>query len=166
MGSGDFYRFEHGVIVQYNGSAWQLNTIPDSASAIKDLDMFDSSTGWAVGAQNTLLRYTGGGTWQSESLDTGGLVYDLEKIQLVSATEAWAVGVSVNKKGLQTGLILHYQNNSWQPVPVANDKLIGTELRGLSMLSPDEGWAVGEHGEFLYYSAGTWQLVAKSMFYS
>lgn len=158
---GDFSHFAHGVIIQYSGSGWQLNNIPETASTIKDLDMFDSSTGWAVGAKNTLLRYTGAGSWQSEPLDTGGLVYDLEDIQMVSATEAWAVGTSINERGLQTGLILHYQNNSWQTVPVANASLTGTELRGLSMLSADEGWAVGEHGEFLYYSAGTWQEVAE-----
>jgi photosystem II stability/assembly factor-like uncharacterized protein len=160
---GDFENRRGGTnlatIVQYNGANWLTDSVPADAGVLYDLDMFNASTGFAVGEQNTILRYQGAGSWVKETLNSGGGTYQLAAVQMVSATEAWAVGVNESNTSLDSGLILHYQNNTWQPVTVSNTLLEGIELLDISMLSTSEGWAVGDNGVTLYYQNGTWQQI-------
>ena len=162
---GDFKNRQGGTnlaaIIQYNGANWQANTVPVDAGVLYDLDMFNASTGFAVGEKNTILKYNGAGGWTKETLNTSGATYALAAVQMVSASEAWAVGVSENSGSSDTGLILHYQGGAWTPVAVSNSLLESTELLDISMISANEGWVVGENGVILYYGNGNWQEVTE-----
>jgi hypothetical protein len=56
---------------------------------------------------------------------------------------------------------MHYTGGQWQPVPIAAKKTI---LRGVWMVSPTDGWAVGERtlddgnvgGAIFHYTGGQW----------
>jgi photosystem II stability/assembly factor-like uncharacterized protein len=63
---------------------------------------------------------------------------------MASSDDGWAVGY----------LSYHYHDGTWN--------LIGggeLSLRAITMVSPSEGWAVGEQGEISHYSNGEWHGV-------
>ena len=70
----------------------------------------------------------------------------LRGLSVLPDGEAWAVGSG--------GLILHEQDNVWtqQKSPTSN------ELSNVAMLSPAEGWAVGDQS-ILHYHQGVWTQV-------
>jgi len=61
------------------------------------------------------------------------------------------------------GLLMHYSRGTWTTLPL----LPHVDLAGVTMVSPDEGWAVGsrfadagiETGLILHYHAGQWTAV-------
>ncbi len=116
---------------------------------------------------------------------------DLYSISMVSATEGWAVGATVpdpNYSPLQDGtpkpnyrdpVLVHYHDGVWGmvalPAAVQHLSHIGLSivLNSVSMISSDEGWAVGGSvlpqgsgwqvdgitvGVVLHYTHGTWVL--------
>lgn len=76
---------------------------------------------------------------------------NLNGVKLVSDTEAWAVGAG--------GTILHYLNGQWYDVTQqAFPQTQGATLYSLDMVSPFEGWAVGDN-TILHFFNGIWQRV-------
>jgi hypothetical protein len=71
-------------------------SINTNSYSLYGVSMLSGSDGWAVGAQGTILHYTGG-QWQEVSSPTTNT---LLSIAMVSATLGWAVG--------ENGTILHY----------------------------------------------------------
>ena len=66
----------------------------------------------------------------------------INKVAVVSATEAWAVGHIWDANGTtapQT-LIMHYQHCLWSPLAAA---IPAADLYDIAMVSANEGWAVG-----------------------
>lgn len=95
----------------------------------------------------------------------------LEDVQMVSAGEGWAVGRSYTRFGdvdsndirsimdntRADAAILHYKAGSWQRYPLTPTNVISddTNLTAIHMISPNEGWAVGE--AVFHYKDGSWQ---------
>ncbi len=101
---------------------------------------------WAVGGSGntpgaesgTILHFTGG-AW-SPNLATGtAATVHLHNIQMLSATEGWAVGESPTPGG--AGTIFHYTGGTWQPVTTG--VAFTGPLYSLWFVSPTEGWVVG-----------------------
>jgi PKD repeat protein len=69
---------------------------------------------------------------------------DLQGVDIVSETEAWAVG--------ESACILHYTGGSWQEVVVPGSSHY---LKSVSMTGPNDGWAVGNK-VMCHYENGTW----------
>ena len=70
---------------------------------------------------------------------------------MVSPNEGWVVGDTTGDD-IKT-VILHYDKGQWSPSVTYNIEFEGNS--GLSMLSPNEGWAVfGKHT--LHYQDGGW----------
>jgi hypothetical protein len=102
----------------------------------------------------------------------------LDAIQMLSSTEGWAVGTAINPNTLQAGvspLILHYHDGQWRRVAAPSfgqTNLTGAALYSISMVSADEGWAVGYGPDFqgisnsviLHYKGGRWSIYGSPMF--
>ncbi len=113
-----------------------------------------------------------------ETTYTPGQYDYLNQIQMLSPTEGWAVGTAVNPNTPQaalTPLILHYHNGQWELMAAPSleqTNLTGAALYSISMVSADEGWAVGygpdfqgvSNGLILYYSGGRWTVYGSPMF--
>ena len=114
---------------------------------------------------------------------------DLYSVSMVSAAEGWAVGGTkpdLSYSPVQDGtprpnyidpVLAHYHDGAWQIValPAAVQTLshhgLSIVLYGISMVSAEEGWAVGGSvippnaegmtvGVLLHYTHGTWTLAA------
>lgn len=119
---------------------------------------------------------------------------DLYSISMVSATEGWAVGATIpdpNYSPVEHGstpgpnyrdpVLAHYHNGVWSmaalpaPFPTWSSLGLSIVLYSVSMVSADEGWAVGGSvlpqgrgwvvdgmtiGMLLHYARGTWTLAA------
>lgn len=138
-----------GIILHYQHGQWQeAATIAGDGQMwyfqLVALAMVSPDEGWAVGAEGTIVHYHNG-VWarvSSPIAQEGGALYS---VAMVSASEGWAVG--------DYGTILHYHNGAWNVVantppqiePTATPQLNLSQysLHSISMISPIEGWAVG-----------------------
>jgi hypothetical protein len=103
--------------------------------------------------------------------------YSLHSLAMVSPTEGWAVGSLQTATSSSvfdfdvTALVLHYANGRWSPSSIAG--LPASQrayLMGISMVSANEGWAVGYDYDasnlgqsymlILHYLNGAWSRVA------
>ena len=144
---------DHGVILHYDGQNWREVESPVT-TALGSVFMLSPTEGWAAGT--TILRYNDG-VW-TQVANAPGFIH---QIQMLSATDGWAVG---------PGDILHYSNGVWTPIfinnpsdkwhmkPPPNDSLSQAQPLSISMLSDDEGWAVGlSQKNLLRYQQGQWR---------
>ncbi len=166
-----------GNILHYQDGQWQVARAPDPQAALGAITMVSADEGWAVGHDRSgttgyILHYLNG-RWLEVPSPTRVFLLG---ITMVSSTEGWAVG--------SQGTILHYLNNQWsvsapivpaRTVTPASLDLTRFILNSISMVSPDEGWAVGvtrlhtasasdtlpEYGDpvILHYSQGQWRPV-------
>ena len=74
----------------------------------------------------------------------------LQAVQMFSPGEGWAVGGAFTENaqhaGIFSALMLHYLDGQWQRVAAPTNAELGlqdAEVLNVSMISPDEGWAVG-----------------------
>ena len=95
----------------------------------------------------------------------------LSSIYMVSASEGWAVGSSFLGPGQRDTIILHYTGGQWKQVKGVPDnaqlQASSTTLSQIAMVSPTEGWAVGNtetkttqapSGIILHYRGGRWTV--------
>lgn len=147
----------HGLqILRYNGSVWQVQHVPASATTagmmltLTGVEVLPDGQVWIAGQRNPC---SGDGC----SSDAGS---DSSSASSTSSTQG-AAGQSES-----VGVILHYDGASWTvQTTVAN-----SVLNSVAMAGPDDGWAVGEDAStdgppspatiFLHYSGGRWTRVA------
>lgn len=135
-----------GAIEHYHAGAWedaglQVNTLKASLPLLTSITMVSASEGWAVGT--TDLWHYCQGEW-TEVIPASRLP-GLWSVAMASAHDGWAVG---------SGL-WHYTGDQWAPakstLPLYSPKFKNTlpapfhtgSLFGVSMVSQNEGWAVG-----------------------
>lgn len=95
----------------------------------------------------------------------------LDGVSMDSPVDGWAVGTVDNAPngmgGSKNALLAHYDGHSWTTSPDSASFAGGT-LISVSMVSADEGWAVGSQedathtpvaGLLLHYTAGHWRKV-------
>jgi hypothetical protein len=113
--------------------------------------MASPSEGWAIGNTNSggqpvILHYQNG-QWQFA--DTPLTAQDtLTTMTLASPEEGWAMGADGS-----ASVILHYtRQHGWVRVTTP----LKIAFHGVSMVSPTDGWAVGEGNNFVQYEDGSW----------
>jgi hypothetical protein len=131
------------------GDRWQ----PMRSSTDRNLTAIDmlptdsgSAPGWAAG-DGVILRVMGIGPGTTPIAAPG----QLNGVETLAIDDAWAVGGSNG-----TPLVMHYTGEMWNTVSLP---FTGYSLNGVDMVSPTEGWAVGD-GPALHYDMGTWTEVA------
>jgi hypothetical protein len=153
----------YGIVAQWNGTTWTRLTVPVPANDITtDFDAISADSPddvWIAGSytatvsstQGTFGTYAlhwNGSSWSLVSMpaNPSGDEYQLDSIQAISPTNAWAVGQNLNADTLasQGTLIEHWNGTSWSIVPSpstgSNDYLDGVTASGSS-----DVWAVGSY---------------------
>ncbi|HEX5158614.1 MAG TPA: hypothetical protein VFW17_15485 [Ktedonobacterales bacterium] len=150
-------------VMHYTGGQWVPVTTQIHAW-IKAIKMFSPSDGWAIG--NRVYHYDGA-SWREVSLPVAA---GFNAIAAVSPTDVWIAGDGSYASPPDGNVtILHYDGKSWtrQATPRLSDFF---SIASLSMVSPDEGWAVGSAtldgskgwypptGAILHYVNGAWRM--------
>lgn len=122
-----------GKIYQWNGANWH-GTPTLRFDLVRAVDGVAADDIWAVGEEGTLLHYDGQ-SWRQATNPSDGFLSDVE---MLSATDGWAVG----------NVTLHWDGTAWTQVAA-------TGATKLDMLSADDGWAVA-HDEILHWDGSAW----------
>ncbi len=150
-------------VMHYTAGQW----VPVSTQIhawVKTIKMLSSTDGWAIG--NRVYHYDGV-SWQEASLP---VATQFNAIAAISPTDIWIAGdgsYAYPPDGNVT--ILHYDGTTWtrQATPRLSDYF---SIASLSMVSPNEGWAVGSAtldgskgwypptGAILHYVNGVWRM--------
>ena len=105
----------------WNGTAWKVVPTPNpgtSTNFIRAVSAFSASNVWAVGhADNsTLILHWNGTAWAQVPSPSPGAGNDLNGVDAVSATSAWAVGEFSDSGSQQKTLILRWNGTKWSQV--------------------------------------------------
>jgi hypothetical protein len=96
---------------------------------------------------------------------TSSVLYD---VAIVSATDMWAVGYYISQSDDYQTLIMRWDGNQWNLVPSPNVGDGDNALRGISVVSANDVWAVGEYSTpqvttkalILHWDGSQWSVVA------
>ncbi len=109
---------------------------------------------WAVGAyvgttrDQTLTEHWDGSEWSvvsSPSPGSGDFIF-LNGVSAVSSNDVWAVGNYDNTtEDPMVTLIEHWNGNQWSVVPSPNLGIYDNDLIGVSAVSSNDVWAVGDY---------------------
>jgi len=161
-------------------SAWKQAAAPTGTKRedqIFSISCADSSHCWAVGfkAQGSsnelsLIEAYRGSHWAVQSSPnvsnsiTGFYQDQLSAIACPSTTDCWAVGEYYENSPGEIPLIEHYDGSAWSIVTGPSNAALsfsGGTLNGISCLSSQDCWAVGEGSDTLVeqYNGSTWSIV-------
>ena len=148
------------TILHYDGKQW---SVFQHVQGVYGISMGSASDGWAIGFINDTTNQTkdsnvvwhyNGSRWVQGSLPST-VNYDAQLlgISMDSPTDGWAVGYGNGAKGIaRYALYLHYTRGLWTQVQGPGNN----NVSGVTMLSANEGWAVGGGGLLLHYEDGAW----------
>lgn len=128
-----------------DGATW-IEKASGTQESLNDLDFVTPDTGWAVGNAGVIVRVTGGGTCQAQTLNLG---QHLDAVDAVDATHAWAVGTG--------GTVVRTANGTdWA---ATGAQPTSADLRAVRFVSATEGWVAGENNSIYYTddAGDTWQ---------
>jgi len=163
------------TIYHWNGFMWTKGVTIGTTNNLNSVFMLNGGDVWAVGGGNkatascspplcaVILHFTGG-SWNTVTPPPGN--YRLKGVFMVNSNEGWAVG----QTAVNGPTILHYTVSGgvggWATFPAPSTPTTIHSLNSVFMLSPTEGWAVGDNATILHYTVsggvGTWNLVAVS----
>jgi len=140
---------DSGMIFRYDGTSWShYETLPSGVN-LYGLHMRASTDGWAVGAAPslpsppdgsfppTILRWDGA-AWTAVTPSGVALGQTLYAVDMVSATESWAVGDGTTTAA---AAMLKWDGTIWTSVPSGTP--VSARLYSIDMVSSTDGWAVG-----------------------
>ncbi len=157
-------------LMHWDGRAWNKVSYPELVPprstnyiSIFDLAFTSSDNGWMVVGTSFnrpdnhlgVVYHWDGISWKRSSPDYAEMLYGLAAL----GDQAWAVG--------EKGLIVHWDGSQWSEMesPLyleSNNTATGQSLKAITMISPEEGWAVGGNpyqnaaGVILHYRQGEW----------
>lgn len=151
-----------GTLLHWDGNAWSAVS-PVTGGTLDRVAMASGGAGWAVSRDSRMLLRWDGDTWRIVSDSLPGA--SLRDVVVLDSGEAWAVGGDAYPA--PASVILHWDGNAWEPVasPTAYP------LNAVTMLSPDDGWAVGgyvesagggncyDHNVILHWDGWTWAAI-------
>jgi hypothetical protein len=117
---------------------------------------------WAVGihlagnSERALVEHWDGMRWRVAGVPQPATFHvDLNAVTAVSATDVWAVGGTVSRRGQSRTLIEHWDGSAWHIVPNS----VRGALYGVAAGAAGNVWAVG-HGSLTEHWDGTrWRVV-------
>jgi hypothetical protein len=153
------------LILHWNGTKWFTVASPDPSTTQNELfgvTAVSATDVWAAGAEvpnilgaapmtDTLILHWNGTKWSTVSSPNVAFAANtLYGVDANSATSAWAVGNECDffacpYPGVSTGtLILHWNGKTWSKVSSPNPGEFNNVLFGVSAVTPDDAWAVGD----------------------
>ncbi len=115
-----------------------------------------ASNAWAVGsigpgpgdpsAVSPLIEHWDGTAWSAQNFAVPTSGGQLVTVAATSADDAWAVGSTgeASEGTGQTTLIEHWDGSTWAQVPSPDPAGQASELQGVTAISADDAWAVGQ----------------------
>ncbi len=142
VGGGEF------IMSRAGAGSWVKQHGGPTSNTLRAVSSLSVDDVWAVGAstngpQGTTIVHYSAGAWQPVTNTLTGTLYD---VQMLSATEGYAVGSST---------IASWNGTNWARVAQP-----GATMYGLSMSGPGQGWAVGSGGQMWRATGGTWVQVS------
>ncbi|MFN8472152.1 MAG: hypothetical protein U0822_08190 [Anaerolineae bacterium] len=138
---------EDAITAHWDGQAWTPGSSPGHYRPYR-VTMLSADEGWASAdssndGRRLMLHWTGT-TWTPVEIPYGrDIQTSIGGIAVISASDAWAVGSRPSGGGagawVADTLILHWDGNVWREV----DSRPNGNLLSVSMITPDDGWAVG-----------------------
>jgi hypothetical protein len=171
---------QHSLTEHWNGTQWKIVSNPGDAM----LTGVAASTGkdvWAVGSTVTprgdagtaFAMHWDGTAWNVATLpSTIGLGSSLQSIDVISSTDAWAIGSIYSQAGSSTNaLALHWDGTQWTqsttPTPLKAAQPAYVNPTSIVALSATNIWAVGTFKGNTYYqtlvmhwNGSEWKVVA------
>jgi hypothetical protein len=159
-------------ILHWDGTQWSQSPTPLSFPQCTDLEGITALSPtdiWAVGAQprpeqhhiiagesQPLVLHWNGQQWNVAQAPGSGATSWFNQIAALSATDIWAIGsfqqtVPAIAPGGETltptyTLIEHWDGQQWSVVKSPSPGTRVNTLRGITALSPNDAWAVGQDG--------------------
>ena len=145
-------------VIQWDGTKWSEVTTPQGY--FNSVDIVNSTDGWAVGNGGVIIRWNGTGwnrienemTYQTQFPDVvvnETLRFPLESVDMISATEGWAVG--------HRAVIIRWNGTNWSREN--GPEFMGNKwLWSVDMVSSTEGWAVGSGGDIRRWDGASWKF--------
>jgi hypothetical protein len=93
----------------------------------------------AGGTAQTLIEHWDGTAWTRVRSPSGGTISGLRAVAVTSASDAWAVGLTLSPRAGVRGLIEHWNGKAWARVPSPGEG----GLAGVAAAGPRTAWAVG-----------------------
>jgi PKD repeat protein len=135
------------------GQGWCMQNPLPTRYQLNAIDMVDTSNGWAVGLNGTVVHTTDAGvTWVNQYTGTSSA---LNSLKVVDANTAWVVG--------DNGVVLKTVNGGGTWAPQSSGASVS--LRSLSAIDANTAWAVGEQGVVIKTTDGgvTWQKLSSGV---
>jgi photosystem II stability/assembly factor-like uncharacterized protein len=137
---------------------WQNTSVPTTVGDVNAIASPASNELWAVGEGGQILHWQGK-EWLPVASPTPATLFDID---FISPNEGWVVGgldidgdpYDIN--ATYTGIILHWNGNSWTVVPQPTTGA----LRAVEAISANDAWAVGDGGTILHWNGQQWQTVS------
>ena len=157
---------EKTLVEHWNGASWSIITTPNPGGFDKDLDGIKALSAddiWATGGYGplagpfkSLIEHWDGKQWSIVSTPNPGSASNvLGAMSALSSTDIWAVGsYSNNRFGDNQTLVEHWNGKQWSVVPSPNIGNNGDQLGGITAISDQDIWAVGEY-EYHYPGGST-----------
>jgi hypothetical protein len=120
--------------------AFEIEWTSPTNATLFFVDMIDASTGVAVGADGTAIRWDGT-NWNTMIVPTEATLYSFS---IVSLTDVWIVG--------ENGTIIRWNGLAYNIEPSPTN----LALYSVDMVSADDGWAVGENGAIIHWDGFEW----------
>jgi hypothetical protein len=146
----------HAASASTAAPRWRVVPSPnpsDQANYLSSVATLGSGDAWAVGAwyrpqstPGTLTTHWDGASWamvQSPNATQG--YNELYGVDAVSSNDVWAVGyANIANYGSEKTLVEHWNGAAWAIVPSQNIGPDANFLYGVSAISANDVWAVGE----------------------
>jgi photosystem II stability/assembly factor-like uncharacterized protein len=142
---------------RWDGNEWSVanDSLPAERLLLHDIHMVNETTGWLGGARGLILKWDGANwnTVANQVLPSWPLQTTFYAVDSVAVTAVWAVGHAPNQ-----AVIVRWNGLRWTAETITPS--FAGILRDLVMVSPNEGWAVGQGGFVFRRSGGpTWTQV-------
>ncbi len=128
----------------WDGETWSLVPDPLSNVPMFGVSAVSSTDVWAAGANSraTILHWDGTAWSVAPSPGAGPLSF-LQDIDMIDASDGWAVGWSSTNSGVDTTLTEHWDGTAWSIVPSPNSGP-HDHLLGVDAVASNDVWAVGD----------------------
>jgi photosystem II stability/assembly factor-like uncharacterized protein len=175
---------DKGIILQKSGNQWKSCQSP-TKNNINDIFMLNDTEGWAVGDKGTILRYNGR-SWENVESPVRSNLYSVSFNSSEEGISVGANGVILKYGNRQWKLFdrnihgnLYVTSGRTETTWIAggiecvnfpimkirndlsgaiiNSVKLPATITGLSMISDEEGWAVGSPGTILHFTGSEWK---------